>query len=183
MMKLQKIPPNKDVVRFIEYYIRQSAELLLTLKSGETTKEDFDNQPFPDHDIQSGHFLKNSNIVQLKVFNKKLFLENAAKMLKIDNDTFKKHFIDSSTNNLVYNPMSCMGWHTNSNHVGLRTYYTYTQGKAIFRYIDNNGVIEDDYDELGKWNVRQFLIDDKDKLWHTVWTEKVRFSFGFVFDE
>ena len=182
-MKLQKISPNRDIVRFIEYYTRQSATILLKLKYGNVTEEDFRNQPLPDHDIQSGYFLNNTPIVQLKVFNRKVFLKNAAKMLKIDQETFQKHFINSSTNNLIYGPMTCMGWHTNSNHVGLRTYYTYTKGKAIFRYIDENGNIQDDYDEPNKWVVRQFQIDDKDKLWHTIWTEKLRYSFGFVFDE
>ena len=83
------------------------------------------------------------------------------------------------TNAMFYAPNSCMGWHTNSDTPGIRTYYTYTEGEAIFRYKDPiTGDICNDFDNVG-WTCRSFTIDPNRPLWHTVWSEKLRFAFGF----
>lgn len=85
----------------------------------------------------------------------------------------------SSTNAIVYPKNSVMGWHTNSNNLGTRVYYTYTKKQGIFRYKDpETGLIVDDYDDEG-WTCRSFLIQKDQPLWHTIWTEGIRFSFGF----
>jgi len=87
--------------------------------------------------------------------------------------------LGTCTNAMVYPPMSYMEWHTNSDMPGVRTYYTYTEKEAVFRYVDpNTGNIVDDYDNIG-WTRRSFTIDPQRPLWHTIWTEGVRFSFGF----
>jgi hypothetical protein len=84
---------------------------------------------------------------------------------------------DSCTNAILYPPMSIMSWHTNSDMPGIRTYYTYTEGRAIFRYYLDGKYYEDE-DDIG-WTARQFKIDPKAPLWHTIWTEKPRYAFGF----
>lgn len=85
----------------------------------------------------------------------------------------------SCTNAFVYAPKSIMSWHTNSNLKGYRTYYTYTLGTAVFRYVDPiTGAVENSFDNAG-WTVRRFKIDEENLLWHTIWTEKMRFAFGF----
>ena len=86
-----------------------------------------------------------------------------------------------STNAILYPPHSQMKWHTNSDIVGRRIYYTYTEGKAVFRYRDVDGTIKEDWDNVG-WTVRSFTIDPKQLFWHSVWTEKRRFAFGFNVD-
>jgi hypothetical protein len=83
------------------------------------------------------------------------------------------------TNAIIYPPNSIMEWHTNSDNEGLRTYYVYTQRKSIFRYVDpTTNKIINDYDNIG-WTCRSFRIDKKVPLWHCVWSEGIRFSFGF----
>lgn len=84
---------------------------------------------------------------------------------------------DQCTNAILYPPMSIMSWHTNLDMPGLRTYYTYTEGRAIFRYYLNGEYYEDE-DNIG-WTARQFVIDPEKPLWHTIWTEKPRYAFGF----
>lgn len=85
----------------------------------------------------------------------------------------------SNTNFMAYHPKSMMGWHTNSNLPGKRIYYTFSIKPAIFRYKDpKTGIIINDYDDIG-WTCREFLIDKENPLWHCIWTEGIRFSFGF----
>lgn len=80
---------------------------------------------------------------------------------------------------IAYMPMSHMPWHTDHDLPGTRIYYTFTTGEGIFRYKNEDGEIIEDYDNIG-WTARKFVIrDGVDPLWHAVWTEKIRFSFGF----
>tara|TARA_B110000902_G_C14159019_1_gene532505 strand:+ start:614 stop:1120 length:507 start_codon:yes stop_codon:yes gene_type:complete len=87
---------------------------------------------------------------------------------------------DSITNAMVYGPMSCMFWHTNSDLIGIRTYYTLSLDKSVFRYKDvDTGEIKEDWDDYG-WTAREFEITEANPLWHSVWTAGRRFSFGFT---
>lgn len=83
-----------------------------------------------------------------------------------------------TTNAILYPPLSQMKWHTNSDIVGRRIYYTYTDGLAIFRYKDINGDIKEDVDNIG-WTARSFEVGSDHLFWHSVWTENKRFAFGF----
>ena len=83
------------------------------------------------------------------------------------------------TNALRYPEKSYMDWHTNSNVQGLRTYYVYNEKKGIFKYRNpDTGEIINDYDEPG-WTKRSFFIHREHLLWHSVWSEGVRYAFGF----
>lgn len=84
---------------------------------------------------------------------------------------------DRCSNAIIYPAMSIMDWHTNSDQPGIRTYYTYTEGRAVFRYYLDGEYYEDE-DNIG-WTARQFVIDPEKPLWHTIWTEKHRYAFGF----
>lgn len=86
-----------------------------------------------------------------------------------------------STNAIMYPPLSQMKWHTNSDIIGKRIYYTYTEGKAVFRYLDVDGVVKEDWDNAG-WTARSFIIEPNRLFWHSVWTEKSRYAFGFNVD-
>ena len=82
-------------------------------------------------------------------------------------------------NALVYSPLSAMYWHTNSDSPGLRTYYSFSLGRSVFKYRDpNTGEIYEDWDNKG-WTARQFNITEERPFWHCVWTSARRFSFGF----
>ena len=82
------------------------------------------------------------------------------------------------TNYIAYPPNTIMAWHTNSDTPGVRTYYIYTERPGIFRYIDESGDTVDDYDNVG-WTARSFKINPEKPLWHTVWSQGLRFAFGF----
>lgn len=99
-------------------------------------------------------------------------------------DTARLHAgADRVVNGTVYAPGGIMDWHTNSNMPGRKLYYTFTMGKAVFAYKHPlTGEIIDDQDAVG-WTAREFMIPaNPPYLWHAVWTEKVRFCFGFWFN-
>jgi hypothetical protein len=83
------------------------------------------------------------------------------------------------TNQIAYPPRSHMKWHTNSNVIGKRTYYTFTAhvGAFIYKNYDTGETITD-MDNVG-WTVREFLVQKDKPLWHCVWSDGIRFSFGF----
>ena len=82
-------------------------------------------------------------------------------------------------NAIVYSPSSAMYWHTNSDSPGVRTYYSFSLGDAVFKYKDpETGEIYEDWDNKG-WTARRFKITKEQPLWHSVWTSARRFSFGF----
>lgn len=130
------------------------------------SKAEFDAQRLPERDqpVAGVEFRRLSHIPSVK----------AALHAFSDRKGFLRN-----TNALVYNPMSFMRWHTNSNAPGRRHYFTFTEGEAIFRWRHPvTGKIFDEIDERG-WTYRTFIISPAQPVWHTIWTEKVRLSFGF----
>lgn len=87
------------------------------------------------------------------------------------------------TNCLFYAPQGGMGWHTNddSSCPGYRVYISKSEGESIFRYRDSSGELVNSYDTPGEWTIRRFKVGAGDPFWHCVWTEEIRFSFGFMF--
>lgn len=130
------------------------------------TKADFDAQELPEEDRAS----PNSGYRPLST------LPSVRDAL---DDFCKSKSFAVTTNAIAYNPMSFMRWHTNSNAPGRRHYFTFTEGKAIFRWRHpKTGEIFDEIDGTG-WTYRTFIISPTQPVWHTIWTEKVRLSFGF----
>ena len=79
-----------------------------------------------------------------------------------------------------YPPLGYMGWHTNSNVQGFRLYCSHAEesGASFFRYQDPESLeIETLWDDKG-WNFRCFRTDLK-PLWHCVYSETDRISFGY----
>lgn len=80
-----------------------------------------------------------------------------------------------------YPPGSFMGWHTNQRAPGWRLYLTVASspGKSFFRYRDpESGTIKTSWDR--GFDVRLFRVGDEQPLWHSVYSETDRFSFGFL---
>ncbi|MCG8589527.1 MAG: hypothetical protein MJE66_09570 [Proteobacteria bacterium] len=80
-----------------------------------------------------------------------------------------------------YPPGSYMGWHTNSLHPGWRLYVTHAEepGKSFFRYRPpGSDEIVTSVDR--EWDFRMFRISRQELLWHTVYSQTNRFSFGFI---
>lgn len=91
----------------------------------------------------------------------------------------ERHGFTRNTNAMVYPPHSFMQWHTNSDEEGERTYFVFTVRSGKFVYIDpDTGERKEDYDAVG-WTQRVFNVDAKKPLWHCVWADGMRFSFGF----
>lgn len=83
-----------------------------------------------------------------------------------------------------YPPGGFMGWHTNLRKPGWRLYITYAEeaGKSFFRYRDpltrEVFTCSDD-----NWNCRVFLIRPDAPLWHSVYSDTNRHSFGYRIEE
>jgi len=79
-----------------------------------------------------------------------------------------------------YPPGGYMGWHTNSNAPGWRMYVTCCDapGKSFFRYRDpKSREIVTSYDRL--WTVRLFKVSSDDLMWHSIYSDTNRYSFGY----
>jgi len=80
-----------------------------------------------------------------------------------------------------YPPGGYMGWHTNSDSPGWRLYVTHAEepGSSFFRYRDpESGRIVTSMDE--RWDVRLFRVSVGLPLWHAVYSETHRYSFGYL---
>jgi len=144
---------------------------IISINPNPTNCQNYDKQTFldtmPNLSVDQAHG-SNSNF--LGVTNESnIYLASASKLLGAR----------CITNAAIYPTKGLMGWHTNSDVEGIRIYYTKTYGEAIFSYI-KDGIRHDDYDNIGAWTCRHFLISKDEPLWHTIWTEKHRYAFGFM---
>ena len=74
-----------------------------------------------------------------------------------------------------------MSWHTNSKVPGWRAYLSYAEdpGESFFRYREcDSGRIVTLND--GGWNLRVFKLSTDRPLWHAVYSNTNRFSFGYL---
>jgi len=156
-----KIFIDKKVCSLLSKAIQTSNTVIP--ESRNQTIEDFRTQELPNSNIERDHTLS----APLLHSKQSKYVAAAGHLLNAS----------TNTNAIVYPPMSVMKWHTNTNDPGIRTYYTYTEGKGIFRYYFDGQYYEDE-DDLG-WTARQFSITPEVPLWHTIWTEKHRYAFGF----
>jgi hypothetical protein len=79
-----------------------------------------------------------------------------------------------------YPPGGYRAWHTNVRQPGWRLYVTYCDepGRSYFRYRDpTNGEIVTSLDD--RWTARVFGVQADWPLWHAVYSETNRFSFGY----
>jgi len=163
-----KIDANQKVVDLLTEYVKLNIKSIPLDRFGNQSYHDFDSQQLPNKNVDKGFFSSTDSFTYFKHYhNSHALIEKCNAILKAK----------ENTNCLVYYPNSFMHWHTNSDNPGIRTYYTYSLGYSLFRYIDNDNII-DDVDSVG-WTVRQFAVDIKKPLWHTIWSSGFRFSFGF----
>ena len=166
-MLVSKCVLSAEDYKFFNQIAKETEYLWFNLVELGQTEEDFNSQEFPDTDIPYAN-MPCQNLLTSEGLREKLA-----------NFCLAKSF-DHNTNAIAYHPLSFMRWHTNSNAEGFRHYYTYTEGKSIFRWKDfNSGKMFTEVDDQG-WTYRTFMISSKKPLWHTIWTEKTRLSFGFI---
>lgn len=163
MNKTIRIKPDPTVTKLLDKVI-QTANPLVIPEYTKTSKEQFLAIPTPINDIPKDY---NYIAGTLDGFSTRYLLA-AKTILKAEH-----------VRNYRYSyPESYLDWHTDSDFVGTRIYYTYAEDEAIFKY-SINGTIETDYDAVGQWTCRQFNIVPDKLLWHSVWNKGIRYIFGF----
>jgi hypothetical protein len=170
-MLFERVTPDQTVCNALLGLINETESDWCNVKSGSVTFDDFMAQDFPKRNVRIGDTILGTNNAEKAILNDRNgVVAKVAQMLGCD----------TVTNSIMYPPHSMMRWHTNSDDAGVRTYYTYTRGVGVFRYIDpETGNFVIDYDADG-WTCRRFRISKTPPyLWHTVWSEGRRFAFGF----
>jgi hypothetical protein len=166
-MSVHNLTPNNKVVQLLTLLIKNNASSIVFPEYKRYSEQDFYSLPIPLNDIEKHK--GSQGFMPLKSNVNSVLISLCVRELNAT----------TCTNAIVYGPQSIMDWHTNSNNIGYRTYYTFTNRKAVFRYVDpSTKCIVNNYDNIG-WTVRRFKIDKKNLLWHSIWTEGIRFSFGF----
>ena len=168
---LKETAPKEDITDVLDVVIGRAAHRWKDLKTSGVSKEAFLSQTLPSEDVVKGN---GDGVVNDKVM-----------LLHDDHPLFegivKSGGFDHCSNSIAYPPMSFMPWHTNSDAVGLRTYYSYSQKESLFMWVHpETKETHVEKDNIG-WTCRNFIVpSNKDlNLWHSVWSEGVRFAFGF----
>ena len=169
---VELIKPDDFITSKLEVIIKNAYDPASPPESSGVSRSEFMNQVMPIKNMKPGSGDKHRDKVRL------IPNEDDAHILLADVMLYGG--FDISSNSIVYPPMSTMPWHTNSNNKGTRTYYTYTESEGLFRWVDpNTGITHTDVDNIG-WTCRSFYIREVEPfLWHTIWSEGVRFAFGF----
>jgi hypothetical protein len=163
MNEVLRITPHPIVIKLLDKVIH-TAEPLNIPQYNIVTKKDFLDIPIPSIDTPKDL----SYIAGTLTGFSTRYLVAAKTILKAQH-----------VRNYRYSyPESCLDWHTDSDFVGTRLYYTYTEEEAIFKYSSNNS-IQLDYDAVGAWTCRSFNIVSDKLLWHSSWNKGLRYVFGF----
>jgi hypothetical protein len=161
-----KVKPNMLVIKELEKVINKHKHSIVFTEQPVNTFAEFSAAVKPTKDTPLVPADRNYRITDLKDSS----LQKAIELLGAD----------KCTNAFIYPPNTILDWHTNSNDPGIRTYYTYSIKKSIFKYIDpDTGATVLDKDLIGAWTCRSFPIAVEKPIWHTVWSEGIRFAFGF----
>jgi len=170
-MLVKKIDPNPKVTTILKETIVKTKNTWANLKPKNSTYEEFKSQALPEQDVTNPNtdYIRINSILNGSIRNTTKQLETAKSILGAD----------EITNSVVYNPMSFMKWHTNSNNCGKRIYYTFSNKPSVFmwKHPKTNEIILEK-DNAG-WSAREFIVDHNYLLWHSIWAEGLRFSYGF----
>lgn len=164
------------IVELLKSLTKDVFRSVTRLSKGTHTLEDFNNQIVDfDKDVSLGSIPRSELTSFLDYYQDDPRIASIKNILS--NDTSNIQF----RNFYYYPPSTMMSWHTNSNARGTRIYYSLVSGGDIFRYRDP--YTKEIIDVLGKdgWNAKQFKIGNtpEDRLWHTIYANGPRFSFGF----
>lgn len=167
---LKQIEPKEDVTDVLKLIIGRSAHVWKDLKPSGISKQSFLSQPLPHSEVFKGD---GDGVLTDKV----RIIDDDHPMIA---GITKGENFDHCSNAVAYPPMSFMPWHTNSDSVGLRTYYSYSQRQSLFMWVHpETKKTHVETDDIG-WTCRSFIVPSGGlKLWHSVWSEGVRFAFGF----
>lgn len=159
----KELEPLKEIIKFTATSWQE-----LTLLTNNNTEKDFRSSPIPEKDIPQPH----THTVDLctdQRFSSEDKMDARFTLRKWCKDLGAQEL----TNSMIYLPETKMRWHTNSDNPGTRRYYTFTKGDAWFAWVDKEGNVQYDKDNMG-WTVREFEAP----IWHSIYTSQLRFSFG-----
>lgn len=164
------------IIELLKSLTRDVFPLVKTLSRGDFTLDEFNNQEVNfDDDVVLGTIPRSDLTSFLMTY------QTDPRIAEIKDILGKGNKKVEFRNFFYYPPDTMMTWHTNSNAVGTRVYYSLISGGDIFRYRDP--YTKEIIDVLGKdgWNVKEFQIGNtlEDRLWHTIYAVGPRFSFGF----
>ena len=159
----EELEPLKDIIKFTAHGWQQ-----LTAQTNNDKEKDFRSAVIPDKDTPHPHTPTVDLCTDIRFSSEdrveaRLLLRNWCKQVGAQ----------QLTNSMIYPPETLMKWHTNSDNPGLRRYYTFTKGDAWFAWVDGEGNVQYDKDNMG-WTVREFEAP----VWHSIYTSQLRFSFG-----
>ena len=159
----KELEPLKDIIKFTS----GTWTSLISLSNGDSEKK-FREQKVPTKDTPHPH----TPTVDI-CYDKRFTTEDRIEARVTLRNWYKQVGAQQLTNSMIYLPETIMKWHTNSDNPGLRRYYTFTKGDAWFAWIDKEGNVQYDKDNMG-WTVREFEAP----IWHSIYTSQLRFSFG-----
>lgn len=159
----EEIEPLKDIIK-----LTSNVWKYLISENMQDKEEDFRSAPVPTKDVMHPH----TPTVDISC-DKRFTTEDKVEVRLILRDWCKKIGAQELTNSMIYLPNTTMKWHTNSDNPGMRRYYTFTKGDAWFAWVDKEGNVQYDKDNMG-WTVREFEAP----VWHSIFTSQLRFSFG-----
>ena len=163
----KELDPLKDIIKFTS----GTWTSLIPLSNGDSEKK-FREQKVPTKDTPHPH------TPTVDICNDKRFTtEDRVEARVTLRNWCKQVGAQDLTNSMIYLPETLMKWHTNSDNPGLRRYYTFTKGDAWFAWVDEEGNVQYDKDNMG-WTVREF----KAPVWHSIYTSQLRCSFGLLMD-
>lgn len=167
---------NSRIIELLKSLTRDVFPLVKTLSRGTFTLDEFNNQ---EVDFNSDIVL--GTIPRSELTSFLLMYQTDSRIMEIRDILGKGNKKVEFRNFYYYPPNTMMTWHTNSNAIGTRVYYSLISGGDIFRYRDP--YTKEIIDVFGKdgWNVKEFTIGNtpEDRLWHTIYAIGPRFSFGF----
>ena len=169
---VNKIEPDREVTALLSGVITKTAHNWEGLPTGPDVSEaEFLAMKIPQVEVYKKSSGQPSLLISPLDFHRQMpALEACAKMVGAR----------EVKNHCVYKARSMMPWHTNRDDPGVRTYYTFTTGRALFRWMDNKGNVHTEVDAPGQWQARQFDVSADYPMWHSIWTQNKRFSFGFL---
>lgn len=164
------------IIELLKSLTRDVFSLVKTLSRGDFTLDEFNNQEVDfDNDVVLGIIPRDDLTSFLITYQTDPRITEIKELLGAGGK--KVEF----RNFYYYPPDTMMTWHTNSNAIGTRVYYSLISGGDIFRYRDP--YTKEIIDIMGKdgWNVKEFQIGNtpENRLWHTIYAIGPRFSFGF----
>lgn len=160
-----KINLNPDVCLLLEALIKEFDKKNHKFHNAYMSREHFLARPLPNTSEDIPH-ISDDTFAQIAPQNH-IYLRAAKQLLGAV----------ECTNAIVYPAGHIMGWHTNSDLVGLRTYYVYSEKPGLFAYLKDGQMVLDE-DNAG-WTARTFKVSKDQPLWHTVWADTQRYAFGF----